>query len=94
MSFNVPIIRLQIDHLRQTIQTALMDQQIRVDADIQAAVEAFCKPENIQEIVMKQTSVVLRTMIEEEIHTFFRSGKGRAIISSFVVKILTQTTNE
>lgn len=36
---NVPIIRLEVERMKETIMMALADHSARIDADVQAAVE-------------------------------------------------------
>ena len=50
---SVPIIRLEVQSMKYTIQTALMEHAAQMDASIQQAVEAYCTKENIDAVVMK-----------------------------------------
>lgn len=74
---NTPIIRLEIQGMRNTISAMLSEHTIKADIDIKAAVDAFCTPENITTIVQAQAKQVLDSAIRAEVDAYYRHGKGR-----------------
>jgi hypothetical protein len=55
-----------------------------MDADIQAAVEAYCTEDHLKRVVQQHANDVLNQVIKEEIDNFFRHGEGRKAIRAAV----------
>jgi hypothetical protein len=81
---NIPVIRLEVQGMKYSIQTALMQHAAQMDADIQAAVEAYCTPENLSEVIRKAARDALATAIKDEVDKFFRYGNGRKAVAEAV----------
>jgi hypothetical protein len=92
MMNNIPIIRLEIEHMKHAMLHAFADYQIHIDETLRNAVEAFCQPDNIERIVTKQVSDSLEQAIRDEVDNFFRWGKGRAAIKAAVLARLEQVS--
>lgn len=84
----IPIIRLEVNRMRHVLQVALMEHSATMDADMQHAIEQFCTPENIHEIIHEAASRVLREIIHEEVQNFFRFGDGRGAVADAIKKKL------
>ncbi len=67
---------------------ALLEQQTKIDADIVAAVENYCTPENISRIVDSAARDALTYAIQEEVKAFFRVGPGRKAVAEAVKEAL------
>jgi hypothetical protein len=85
----VPIIRLEIEHMKAQMLIALSKYAVQIDSDIQNSVEAFCTPENLEAIIDAAVKSTLKLAIEQEISNFFRYGKGNAVIREVIQKQLT-----
>jgi len=81
---NIPILRLEVEGLRQTVQTVLIRHAAQMDADIQGAVDAYCTPENISRVVQAAATKALEDAIKTEVDTFFRYGSGRKAVAAAV----------
>ena len=81
---NVPIIRLEIEGMKYTLQTALSEHSAQIDKDVQAAIERFCRPENIQEHINRAVKQSLGVVLAEEIERHFKYGEGREAIRQAV----------
>jgi hypothetical protein len=81
---STPIIRLEVEGMKHGILVALSEYAAKVDADIQAAVERYCQPENIARVVQAAAERSIDIAIKEEIDRFFRFGDGRRAISAAV----------
>ncbi len=65
MSTSIPIIRLEVERMKQTIVTALTTQALQLDKDIQNAVEKYCTERNIADLIQRETERVLDEVIKE-----------------------------
>jgi len=82
---SVPIIRLEVQSMKYTIQTALMEHAAQMDTSIQQAVEAYCTKENIDAVVMKEAREALDMCVKEEVRNFFGYGSaGRKAVREAV----------
>lgn len=68
---------------------ALTQYQAQMDADLNAAVESFCQPDNIARIIQEAAKQALNEAIEQEVRAFFaRSGEGRKAVAAAVKEAL------
>ena len=88
MNMPIPIIRLEIERMKQTIYAALTEYELQFDAMLKEALDSYCTEENIQAIVNITTQDTLNRVIKEEVRTFYEHGKGREIIKEAIVKRL------
>ena len=58
---NVPIIRLEVERMKETIMMALADHSARIDADVQAAVDAYCTEGNVSAVVRESATPTRRS---------------------------------
>lgn len=87
---NIPIIRLEIEHMRETLCVALAEHRFMMDNYIKEAVDAYCTPENISRVVKESALKQLDIAIREEVEKFFRYGNGRKAVSEAVEAALTK----
>ena len=88
---NVPIIRLEVERMKQTILAALPEHAAKMDASVQAAIEAYCTPENIEAVVRQAATEQLNAAVKEEVRNFFQwSQPGRQAVREAVMKHLTE----
>lgn len=88
---NIPIIKLEIQGMKHTIQAALTARAAQLDTSLQAAVEAYCTDENIEYIVKQEVTTALNAAIKEEIRSYFQWSKpGRQAVREAVIAHLDQ----
>jgi hypothetical protein len=85
---SVPIIRLEVERMKYSILAAFAEHQGTLDADIVAAVEAYCEPENIRRIIGDGVKHTLDNVIREEVEKFYRYGKGREVVREALRQVL------
>lgn len=91
MPDKLPIIRLEIGRMKQTILTALTEHAASMDKDIAAAIEAYCSPENIALVLRKEVTDALNVAVKEEIRIFFQhSAPGRQAVREAVIAYLNE----
>jgi predicted Ser/Thr protein kinase len=82
---NVPTIRIEIERMRQTMSTMLTEQAALVDAELQAALDKFCQPDNIKRVVQEAAHSALEAAVKGEISSFFSyGGAGRKSVAAAV----------
>ena len=88
---NVPIIRLEVERMKETIMMALADHSARIDADVQAAVDAYCTEGNVSAVVCEEVRRQLDAAVKEEIRNFFQWSKpGRQAVKEAVYQHLAE----
>lgn len=85
---NIPVIRLEVEGMKRSIVAALLEHQAKMDADVIAAVEAYCHPENISRIIHEAARTALDNAIREEVKAFFWMGEGRKAVAEAVKETL------
>lgn len=86
--FGFPVIRLELHGMKHTVLKALSEEMIKIDEQIQEAMEAALKTENIKRIVTEAVEKELKAAINSEIENFYRYGAGRKAIAAAVVERL------
>ena len=81
---HLPIIRLEIEGIRNTLMVALTEQQLAMDDYIKESVDAFCDPENIKILVRNAATQALADAIKAEVKEFFWKGEGRKAVAEAV----------
>ena len=79
-----PIIRFELEGIKRSMLIALTQHQALMDADLKAAVEAYCTPENISKVIHEAAYSALNYAIKEEVNAFFRHGEGRKVVAAAV----------
>ena len=86
---NVPIIRLELDNLRHSIQLALSNHSLNIDEQVKKAIDQFATEENLAAIIGAEVRKAISSAVSEEVIRFFRySGKGREVIRDAVIEYL------
>lgn len=85
MSLGIPILRLSLEGMKAQILTALSEYQVGWDEDVRAAVEAFCTPEHLREVINQHVSGALNAAIREEVEWYFKHGAGRKTVKAAVL---------
>lgn len=82
---NLPIITLEIQGMKHTIRTALMQEAAALDKGVQAALDKLCTEENVARIVEDESRRQIEAALKEEVQNFFRwSNAGRAAVREAV----------
>jgi len=82
---NVPIITLQVEGMKNTIKTALMEQVVAMDSAVQAALDKLCTEEQVAAIVEQEARRQIDAALKEEVQNFFRwNNAGRAAVRQAV----------
>lgn len=81
----LPVIRLTVEGMKHQIVTALSEYEMILSEEIKKAVEAYCRPENIERVVAEQARAVLDEVIRKEVEDFYRHGEGRKAVKEAVL---------
>ncbi len=79
-----PIIRLEVGQMKLSVLHVLSEQALALDSDIRAAVEAYCTPENIANVIATSVGDILDRAVREEVEQFYRNGYGRRRVAEAV----------
>lgn len=82
MTNGPPIIRIELEGMRQAITTMLSERELGMDEYVQAELDRFCQPENLQALVRQQVEINLRAALEDSIKNFFRYGDGAKVVKA------------
>jgi len=86
---NVPIIKLEVEGMRHTVTTALSQHSAEIDENIRKAINFYCSPDNIENVIHKEVTEAIDNAVKEEIRSFFKYSKpGRQAIREAVMKYL------
>lgn len=88
-NMTIPIIKLEVDRMKETMLLALPQHAAALDASIQSAIEAYCTPGNIDSVVRQAATEALNAAVKEEVRSFFQWSKpGRQAVREAVIKYL------
>lgn len=85
---NTPIIKIEVEHMRQSMIHAFSEHVLKMDGLFQHAITEACKPEVVQEIVYDAARRYLRQALEEEVKNYLTYGEGRKLVRAEVEKRL------
>lgn len=85
-----PVIRLELNHMKQTLMVALSEYAMQLDTDIKAAVEAYCTPDNLRKVIQESIRQAMSGVLRDEARRFFEYGEGRKAIVDTIKACLSQ----
>jgi len=85
---NPPLIKIEVEHMRQSMIHAFSEHVLKMDGLFQQAITKACKPEVVQEIVDDAARRYLRQALDEEVKNFLTYGDGRKLVRAEVEKRL------
>jgi phenylpyruvate tautomerase PptA (4-oxalocrotonate tautomerase family) len=88
LKMNSPIIRLEIEGMKQTIMHAMTHHMAAMDSQINAAVERACTPEAITVLIEDVARKQIAAAVTSEVENFYRYGEGRRAIKAAVIATL------
>ena len=85
---NPPLIKIEVEHMRQSMIHAFSEHVLKMDGLFQHAITEACKPEVVQEIVDDAARRYLRQALDEEVKNYLTYGEGRKMVRAEVEKRL------
>lgn len=86
---NLPIIRMEVQQMKYTVQAMLAEHAAQMDQNIRQAVEAYCTPENLDRVIREAANSAMQAAISDEVKSFFGyTGDGRKVIRAAVLQRL------
>ncbi len=83
-----PLIKIEVEHMRQSMIHAFSEHVLKMDGLFQHAITEACKPEIVQKIVDDAARHYLKQALEEEVKNFLACGEGRKIVRAEIKKRL------
>ena len=91
---DIPIIRLELERMKYSLVTALVDHNKEMDSMIQDAVDRYCTPENLYRIVTEQAQAAVKSCVEDKVSRFYKYGEGAEIVQKLVSETLRATPDD
>ena len=85
---SLPIIRIEIEGMRQSILAALTERQIQMDEYVSAAINRYATAENLSRVIDAEVESAINSAIKEATASYFKYGDGRKFIVESVAKRL------
>jgi hypothetical protein len=86
---SVPIVRLEVEYMKESILHAFSHHQIEMDSMVRAAVEKACEPKALQHVIDTTVRQVIDGAVKQEIQNFFSHyGNGGKAIRAAVTECL------
>ena len=79
-----PIVRIEIEGMKQSIVHAIMERQLLMDEWVVEEVERQCSDENIKISIQREVQRAIDASVRESVDRFYRLGEGRKIVSNMV----------
>jgi predicted methyltransferase MtxX (methanogen marker protein 4) len=81
----IPIIRLEVEGIKHTVEVALSEYSASMDADIQLAIADALTPEHVLSVVSSEVQKHMDAAIRTAVESFFRyNGSGAEFIKNAV----------
>ena len=81
---SVPIIKIEVEHMRQQMLHAFSDHLVNLSADFKVAIEAACSPDKVQALLTEAAARYLNEAIQTETKSFFLYGEGRKLVAEHI----------
>jgi NAD+--asparagine ADP-ribosyltransferase len=91
---NVPIIRLELESMKQSILFALSERNFSIDQQIKEALDKYLEKNNIQGIIDASVEKAIDSIVKEESDHFFRYGSGAKVIRDSIQQTLSNNAKE
>lgn len=91
---NPPIIRIEIESMKRTLNTMLSERAALLSEEMQKAVDTFCTPERIEKLITETAHRELEAIVKSEISAFFNYGAGRRSIRASIQRQLDEMFGE
>lgn len=87
MSPPMPIIRLEIERMKESMYHAISQRALDIDAHIRSALDAYCTTSNLQEVIQHEATQAIDAAVREEVRRFFQhsSAAGRQAVRQAVI---------
>ena len=85
---SLPIIRIKIEHMKQSILAALSEREVQMDAYVSDAITRYATPENLARVIDAEVEHAINSAIKDATTSYFKYGEGRKFIVESVAKRL------
>lgn len=82
-----PVIRLEVQHMKQTMIHAFGQQQLDISAEVKRALDRECHPDRIQEIVDRTAREAVNIAVSDAVkHWWLTSEAGQQLIKQAIAE--------
>ena len=87
----IPIIRIEIEAMKQTIHHAFSERMLDLSAEVKTALDIACSQKNLQRVIHETTNAVVQEAVSNAIKRWWAvSDEGRALIDAAVAEKLNE----
>lgn len=90
MSNDIPIIRVEMEGLKQQMAHAFMGQQLQLDEQFKKALDLALDPDRIQEQLNELAAQEIAAALSSTVENYFSFGKGRGVLKERVEEELSR----
>ena len=84
----MPVLKLELNSLKHTIQMTMSNQMDEITKYIQEATDKYCTEENLQEMIDQQVKESIDYTVKQVIENHYRHGDGMKIIKETILRQL------
>lgn len=85
---DIPIVRLSIEGMKQTMLYAFSDYQIATAEEVRRALEEATTPEAIHELCLRIARQEIERAVRSEVERFYRYGSGQQAVRRQIMAML------
>lgn len=78
------IVRLSLEGMKHSIETAISQHLTSMDADIQRAIDEICTPQYVAKAIQEEAEKVIAQTIKDQIANYYKYGDGAKVIKEVV----------
>ena len=83
-SSNVPVLRLELDSMRERVLHAYMSRSGEIGEMVEKALEEALTPEKLEQQIRAEVAVHTKAAVAEQIKRFFQYGDGHKYVKNVV----------
>jgi len=87
----IPIIRIELQSMKETLSVAIHEHLLKQDEMIQAAINAIT-PEQVTELINQEIKKILKESVQNSLSSYYLHGNGSEKIKTMVKEILDHGT--
>jgi hypothetical protein len=88
--YSVPLVKVELEHMRQTMIVALSDYQERISQSVNEQLEDIVNNFDFSKVVDETATKVIEEAIRDALTNYFKYGDGHKIIETTISKMLKQ----
>lgn len=88
MSYEFPIVKIELQNMKQAMVVALADYQNEMAKSVEAQLQNIVDTFDYQEAVRGMAGQIIRDSIQKSLESYFRFGNGRKQLDELIYQSL------